>query len=618
MIAGHTSNLFATLDAQMPRAVWESQLLRAVQTWSSVTNISVGITTDSKLPFGTPGLGEGDSRFGDIRIGGQQMDQSVLSISVPHDPLLSGTWSGDILFNSSFNFTKLQTDFYSIALHELGHVFGLPHSSDPNSVMFNHGAHTYSGLSGSDLASIRAIYGVRIPDINEGSNGNDTLGNATRIRTENPTIPGLAFGDLTTTQDVDYYRIDTPIGYTGSTTFRVQSAGISLLSMRMSLLDGNGNLIDTVSSTDPRGGTLGISLQSIAPGQRYYLRVEHAGSDVFTIGRYGVAVTFNSLNHIPGAKIDSVLRGPFDGLESSEFEKLFETPDQNPHLNDDGGTDDDAGDANRLTPSQGGASVTHFGTLASLASATDVDYYRLRADLNGNQANVLTATVVGLLGTTTAPRIALFDGEGLPIPFQVLVNGNGTYTVQTTGMVDHGDYYLRVSANPAAPASGNYGLTVDIGGQAATLQTFASGRFTGSATSAQQTLYVARPQLFQFLLSSTTTGASLGMPIVATIVSETGATVMTLYGQAGETISGPSVLLSPGEYTIRYAVKHAPGAPPISFSLRGLALSDPIGPVRTDTTLTPRYADPNNPNGYLYPNGFATLEEYLWTTLLFT
>src|SRR6478672_4904167 len=142
MIAGHTSNLFATLDAQMPRAVWESQLLRAVQTWSSVTNISVGITTDSKLPFGTPGLGEGDSRFGDIRIGGQQMDQSVLSISVPHDPLLSGTWSGDILFNSSFNFTKLQTDFYSIALHELGHVFGLPHSSDPNSVMFNHGAHT--------------------------------------------------------------------------------------------------------------------------------------------------------------------------------------------------------------------------------------------------------------------------------------------------------------------------------------------------------------------------------------------------------------------------------------------------------------------------------------------
>ena len=72
-IANHASSLFATLDAQFPRDVWEAQLARAVQTWASVTNLTVGVVADGGQPFGAPGLGQGDARFGDIRVGAQAM-----------------------------------------------------------------------------------------------------------------------------------------------------------------------------------------------------------------------------------------------------------------------------------------------------------------------------------------------------------------------------------------------------------------------------------------------------------------------------------------------------------------------------------------------------------------
>ena len=85
-IAGHASNLFAALDAQYTRDVWQRDILRAVQTWTSVTNIDVAVVPDSGLPLGTRGREQGDSRFGDIRIAGHVMAPDSLSISVPNDP----------------------------------------------------------------------------------------------------------------------------------------------------------------------------------------------------------------------------------------------------------------------------------------------------------------------------------------------------------------------------------------------------------------------------------------------------------------------------------------------------------------------------------------------------
>src|SRR3954471_9260670 len=162
-IAGHVSNLNQALNAQFP-AGWQGEMLRALQDWASVANISVGVVTDGGQPVGTPGLGQGHARFGDIRIRGAADDATVLAVSVPHDPFFGGTWSGDVFVNTAYDFTSTQTNLYSVFLHEFGHVFGLDNSTDPNSVMYGTGNTPHPGLSTSDLANLRALYGPRRPD----------------------------------------------------------------------------------------------------------------------------------------------------------------------------------------------------------------------------------------------------------------------------------------------------------------------------------------------------------------------------------------------------------------------------------------------------------------------
>jgi len=49
---------------------------------------------------------------GDIRIGARPMSPEVLSISVPHDPFLSGTLSGDVLLNSAARFDGKAVDHH--------------------------------------------------------------------------------------------------------------------------------------------------------------------------------------------------------------------------------------------------------------------------------------------------------------------------------------------------------------------------------------------------------------------------------------------------------------------------------------------------------------------------
>jgi hypothetical protein len=67
---GTPSNLFATLDASFPTATWQREFARALQTWASVSNLNFRFVSDSGAAVGTVGSTQGDSRFGDIRLGG--------------------------------------------------------------------------------------------------------------------------------------------------------------------------------------------------------------------------------------------------------------------------------------------------------------------------------------------------------------------------------------------------------------------------------------------------------------------------------------------------------------------------------------------------------------------
>src|SRR5262245_46267087 len=65
-IDGAPSALFQIMPGQP--WVWQTEILRAVQTWAQFANVNVNVVEDGGQDEGVSGPAQGDSRFGDIRI----------------------------------------------------------------------------------------------------------------------------------------------------------------------------------------------------------------------------------------------------------------------------------------------------------------------------------------------------------------------------------------------------------------------------------------------------------------------------------------------------------------------------------------------------------------------
>src|SRR5262249_59589254 len=82
---------------------------------------------------GTPGLGQGAPRFGDIRIGGFNMGYGILGIGWSPG---STTTAGDVELNTAFAFPIGSVpDLASVVMHEVGHAIGFDHSLTSPAVM---------------------------------------------------------------------------------------------------------------------------------------------------------------------------------------------------------------------------------------------------------------------------------------------------------------------------------------------------------------------------------------------------------------------------------------------------------------------------------------------------
>jgi hypothetical protein len=65
-----TSQMFKTLNAQAPTAVWEADVLNDLHTLPALATDTFTVVADNGAPMTTAGAVWNDPRFGDIRIGG--------------------------------------------------------------------------------------------------------------------------------------------------------------------------------------------------------------------------------------------------------------------------------------------------------------------------------------------------------------------------------------------------------------------------------------------------------------------------------------------------------------------------------------------------------------------
>jgi predicted Zn-dependent protease len=163
----YPSQLFSNLNAVAPTAAWQREFARALQTWAEYTNLNFRFVADDGSPEGVLGICQGNSQFGDIRLGSTVLGANVLGYTHYPDTETTGyTSGGDLALNSNRTYaigTSPNPDLYSVALHELGHSLGLMHST-AGAVMYGAYAGTLTGLTSDDITGIRAIYGIRQPD----------------------------------------------------------------------------------------------------------------------------------------------------------------------------------------------------------------------------------------------------------------------------------------------------------------------------------------------------------------------------------------------------------------------------------------------------------------------
>lgn len=212
---GAPSNMMAVLDHVAPRATWQGEYARALATWAEVANINFRFVPDDGSPIAIEGPGQGDPRFGDIRLGGYPSTLFLGEAYFPGD----FTLAGDTFLNTDpavvWHVGQVY-DLYSTFLHETGHALGLEHSL-VGGVMWPGTSAVYPGLYPDDIAGIQAIYGPRVtpppppppppsvlPDAYE---PNDTEGSAWELGAANNVTVN---GSFHTATDHDWYRAKAP------------------------------------------------------------------------------------------------------------------------------------------------------------------------------------------------------------------------------------------------------------------------------------------------------------------------------------------------------------------------------------------------------------------------
>jgi hypothetical protein len=540
-INGAPSNLTAmlsTLGANngLSTSALRLEILRMYQTWAASANINIGLVGDTGDAYGTPGLIQGDTRFGDIRVGGRNLASDVGGLTSGYNNL--NTQAGDAIINTGASFslggTASSMDFDTVVLHEAGHSFGIADNQDTGSVEYVNYQGVRTSLAPQDIAALQALYGARRPDAFEGSTGNDSTSTASAYS-------GPLTADLTTTNDVDYYRFTVATGAVAP-MIRLQAAGLSLVEARVQVLNSMGMVIADAAAHDPTNNNVSITLPPFLPSGTYYVRVSSAATDVFGVGSYQLIIGTGSIKSTTAVAVDGS-HGTFDAAAVLTQQIAS--------------VDDRVDYAARVTPDVTAAGNSFICIHAPTAAA-------------GQQVNlVISASNVSVLQDM---QVLVFDANQNLIATRVLTSVTGAVVVQADNVAADADYFIQVVSLNA------FDLTADFTTRSSTLDLGATGDPSNGAQSGK--LSVALSQTVHFALTATgDTGAAACM----TVQDSSGNVVFTLVAAGGSSRS-TDIFLAAGYYSVTMTILTSPnyGGGPLSYSVCGWGINDQIGALPVD------------------------------------
>ena len=621
-ILNHQSSLYETFSGLLSAEKLEATILDAFQAWASLGNLNIARVADSGDPFGVPGRTYDDPRFGDIRIGAIPMAGDVLAIALSQDDFVSGTWAGDILFNSDAKFESLQ-QVYSVALHEAGHALGLKHSSDPNSVM--HPDSRLTRLSDLDRAMFQDLYGTRRLDPFERGSNNNFARRSTSLEFKDDDgveglLPVIAAADIAYRRDYDFYKLELPDDYNGPVTFTVFADQISQLGPALTVIDYDGQVVADVRAVQRNGTDVQVTLDSGLLEEDFYIRVRGTGKGF--IGSYTLTVAMDDRLDVDPATLERVARDRnLLAIEPEDLVDYVRDPD-NYLFNEDAHQDDDDDSANPLGTEAGYSLRSRYRYNASLLDAQDIDVYSIQTpNFDSNTGPVfLNASVRSVEIGGMIPQLTLVDQNGLELPSQVVVNGLGEYAIQSDAVDPESNYFVRVGADDfLAFQSGNYELTVSFSDSAVDLRSLAQGNlgvsFDGSPTDKKfHSLHVAESRMFQFAFEADPMQFGRNALIWISIYDKDDALVYQAATRTGERRTAHATYLRPGSYKIEVeSASNARGRrgplANVHYRLFGIDVGGSQGPAFQDPTASP--FDKNSNGDYVYPDDVISSETFV-------